>query len=135
MNISLFRVTAVIAGVIAFVITLILMKPMMGVLHSSFPATTAPDSADWRAAVTLTNAAVFFILYALLGIVFGYIRPEGKWKWGLWFGISSVFLAVIMLILVGIEYPATLILGVLASIVGGCLGAQLGSNFNQRSAA
>jgi uncharacterized membrane protein len=37
---------AVIAGVIAFVITLILMKPMMGMLHSSFPVTTAPDSAD-----------------------------------------------------------------------------------------
>jgi hypothetical protein len=40
-----------------------------------------------------------------------------------------------MLILIGIEYPATLIIGVLASIIGGCLGAQLGASFNQTSAA
>jgi tetrahydromethanopterin S-methyltransferase subunit C len=124
MNISLFRVLAVIAGVIAFVITLLLMKPMLSVLHSSFPATNAPDSTNWRTAVTVTNAAIFFILYALFGALFGYLRPESKWKRSLWLAISSILLAVIILVFAGIEYPTTLIVGVVSGVAGGSLGAQ-----------
>lgn len=132
MNISLFRVIAVIAGAIAFVLTFFLMKPILGLLHSSFPATTTPESVDWRTAVTVSNALVFFILYALLGVVFGYTRPENKWKWGLWLAIPAVLFAVMMLVFVGIEYPTTLMVGVLASIIGGGLGTQLGANFKHR---
>ncbi len=132
MNISLFRVVAVIVGAIAFIATIFLTKPMLGVLHSAFPADTAPESAGWRTAVTVMSAVIFFILYILLGIVFGYARPEDKWRWGLWLAISPVLLAVLMLIFVGIEYPITLIVGVLAAIIGGSLGAQVGASFKQK---
>lgn len=132
MSISLFRLTAFIAGAIVCVIAFFLTKPTLDVLHSFFSAATAPESAGWRTAVTVAGAIIYFTLYALAGIVFGYARPESEWKWGLWLAIFPVLLAVVMLLFAGIEYPSTLILGVVAVIVGGSLGAQLGAYFKQR---
>lgn len=130
----LFRGTAFIVGAIVCLIVFVLMKPILDVLHSFFSAATAPESTGWRTAVTVAGAIILFAIYALTGLIFGYARPEREWKWGLWLAIFPVLLAVVMLLFAGIEYPTTLIVGVLAVFAGGCLGAQLGAYFKQRPA-
>lgn len=132
---SMFRILALIVGAVAFtVITFIFIQPILGVLRSIFPVTASQESIGWRAVITITSAIIYFTLYALAGIFFGYVRPEMKWKWGLWLAIFPVLSGVVMLLFMGIKYPATLIFGVSAVIAGGSLGAQIGAYFKQKSA-
>lgn len=60
MSISLFRLTAFIAGAIVCVIAFFLTKPMLDVLHSFFSAATAPESTGWRTTVTVAGAIIYF---------------------------------------------------------------------------
>lgn len=128
MNNSLFRLAALIIGAVAFIAVIIIFSQLILVqLRATFPVTASQETIGWRAVITVANVLINFILYGILGLFFGYIQPEIKWKWGLWLTALPVLFGVAMLIFVGIEYPIILTFGILAGVVGSSLGARFGS--------
>jgi uncharacterized membrane protein YfcA len=85
------------------------------------------------------------LLYGVLGLIFGYRRPQPSWRWGLWLALGMALVTAVVAFVLGIVLPVlrgdqgrslegefefvriTALFAVLPGLVGGVLGSLAGA--------
>jgi hypothetical protein len=83
----------------------------------------------------LLTSVLLFLVYAFVGFLFGYLRPEKSWRWGYWLSAPALFFVFFFSLLrLG---PSVLLYGLYAVLALGSAGsgAYLGNRMRRHTLA